>query len=56
MMVRIYRYVLVTLIIGLIVWGVWYVYSSYNEQRSKEGGTLVKTEREMDDGAGNSIY
>ena len=55
-MVRIYRYVLVTLIIGLLVWGIWYVYSCYSEQRSKEGGTLVRVESEISYGTGNSIY
>ena len=55
-MVRIYRYLLVTIMIGLIIWGVWYVVSSYNERRSYEDGILVMSELEVESGAGNSIY
>lgn len=55
-MVRIYRYVLVTILVGLIIWGVWYVVSSYNEQRSREEGILVLEEWEVVNGTGNRIY
>lgn len=55
-MERKYRCVLVVLMVGLIVWGIWYVFSCYNDQRSKEGGTLVRLESEVTYGTGNSIY
>ena len=41
---RIYRYVLVAVMIALISWGVWYVFSYYRNQSTYEDGVLVKTE------------
>ena len=66
-MIRVYRYVLVTLLIGLIVWGIWYVVSLYNDEGTHEEGILVHVtasmqaevymkEAEMEHGAGNGIY
>ena len=55
-MVRIYRYVLVTIMIGLIIWGVWYVLSKYSERRSYNDGILVMVELEVENGTGNRIY
>jgi len=41
---RIYRCVLVVLMVAAIGFGVWYCTHSYNEQRSMEDGTLVLNE------------
>ena len=53
-MVRIYRYVLVVILMALILWGVWYVISHYNKQSTYEDGVLVR--KEITYGAGYSIY
>ena len=45
-MERIYRYVLVVVMIALISWGVWYVISHYQEQSTYEDGVLVRVEPE----------
>ena len=58
-MVRIYRYVLVAIVIALISWGVWYVVSCYNKPSSYEEGVLVRIEQEGKDityGTGYSIH
>lgn len=45
-MERIYRYVLVAVMIALISWGVWYVISHYNKQSTYEDGVLVRIGQE----------
>ncbi len=39
---KIYRFFLVVILVAVIAFGVWYVVSAYNEQRSSENGMLVK--------------
>ena len=39
---KIYRFFLVVILVAVIAFGVWYVVSAYNEQRSSEKGMLVK--------------
>ena len=53
---KIYRCVIVGLMVILIVWGVWYVFSCFKEQGSHEDGVLGRVEREIGNGTGNSIY
>jgi hypothetical protein len=46
-MVRIYRYLLVVVLVALIAWGIWYVISHYQEQSTYEDGVLVRIEAEV---------
>ena len=39
---KVYRFFLVVILVAVIAFGVWYVVSAYNEQRSSEKGMLVK--------------
>ena len=55
-MVRIYRFVLVAVLIALISWGVWYVVSNYNKQSIYEDGVLVRKEVEGVYGTGYYLY
>ena len=67
-MERIYRCILVILMVALIGCGVWYVFSVYNQQKLYEDGVLVKSEQVVElekkqkeegnlkDVAGNGIY
>ena len=48
---KVYRVVLVIILVIAIVWGVWYCISAYNEQSSSEKGMLVQ-----DDYAEYSLY
>lgn len=41
-MERIYRWILIAIVIALVSWGVWYVFSAYNKERVHENGILVK--------------
>ena len=41
---KVYRLFLMTLLLAVIAFGIWYVVSSYSEQRSSENGLLVKNE------------
>lgn len=38
---RVYKMILVLILICAFVFGVWYCFTAYNEQRSTEKGTLV---------------
>lgn len=38
---RAYKMILTLILVAAFVFGVWYCYNAYNEQRSTEKGTLV---------------
>lgn len=43
-MIKIYRCIIGSLMVLAIAFGVWYVFSTYNEQTSDKDGTLVQHE------------
>ena len=55
-MVRIYRYVLVAVLIALIAWGIWYVVFHCQKQSTYEEGVLVRVEVEGAYGTGYYLY
>lgn len=62
-MEKIYRYVLVTILIVLLIWGIWYIYACYQGKGAHEEGILVEGTMRKEDmkqgadhGTGNYIY
>ena len=49
---KVYRGVLIAILVLTICYGIWYCVSAYNEQRQTERGLLVWEERD----AGTDLY
>ena len=55
-MERIYRWILVGVLVVLLGWGIWYVVTEYGKQSTYDNGVLVYGKMEEIDGSGNGIY